>query len=153
MAFNISWIAQFFFDIIAISEKRITKQVSLSNNLNLNNCSFEFTKSWVELKKSWDARIFFFFFFFDIISETRIRKSVYLSNNLNLNNHSFEFTSTKASAGGTLLYISNHLLYKCRNNLNIYKKNYWNYWNCQSKKIKYYCGSHLQTSICGPYWL
>ena len=31
------------FDIIAISEKRITKQVSLSNNLNLNNYSFEFT--------------------------------------------------------------------------------------------------------------
>ena len=152
MAFNISWIAQFFFDIIAISEKRITKQVSLSNNLNLNNYSFEFTKSWVELKKSWDARIFFFFFF-DIISEKRIRKSVYLSNNLNLNNHSFEFTPTKASAGGTLLYISNHLLYKCRNNLNIYKKNYWNYWNFQSKKIKYYCGSHLQTSIYGPYWL
>ena len=31
------------FDIIAISETRITKQVSLSNNLNLNNYSFEFT--------------------------------------------------------------------------------------------------------------
>ena len=31
------------FDIIAISETRITKQVYLSNNLNLNNCSFEFT--------------------------------------------------------------------------------------------------------------
>ena len=30
------------FDIIAISETRITK-VSLSNNLNLNNYSFEFT--------------------------------------------------------------------------------------------------------------
>ena len=30
-------------DIIAISETRITKQVSLSNNLNLNNYSFEFT--------------------------------------------------------------------------------------------------------------
>ena len=30
------------FDIIAISETRITKQVSLSNNLNLNNYSFEF---------------------------------------------------------------------------------------------------------------
>ena len=28
-----------FFDIIAISETRITKQVSLSNNLNLNNYS------------------------------------------------------------------------------------------------------------------
>ena len=31
------------FDIIAISETRITKQVSLSNNLNLNNYYFEFT--------------------------------------------------------------------------------------------------------------
>ena len=33
------------FDIIAISETRITKQVSLSNNLNLNNYSFEFTST------------------------------------------------------------------------------------------------------------
>ena len=31
------------FNIIAISETRITKQVSLSNNLNLNNYSFDFT--------------------------------------------------------------------------------------------------------------
>ena len=31
------------FDIIAISETRIPKQVFLSNNLSLNNYSFEFT--------------------------------------------------------------------------------------------------------------
>ena len=31
------------FDIVAISETRIRKQVSLLINLNLNNCSFEFT--------------------------------------------------------------------------------------------------------------
>ena len=31
------------FDILAISETRITKQVSLLNNLNFNNYSFEFT--------------------------------------------------------------------------------------------------------------
>ena len=31
------------FDIIAISKTRIAKQVSLSNNLNLHNYSFEFT--------------------------------------------------------------------------------------------------------------
>ena len=62
---------------------------------------------------------------FDIIaiSETRITKQVSLSNNLNLNNYSFEFTPTETSAGGTLLYIANHLSYKCRNDLNIYKKN------------------------------
>ena len=62
---------------------------------------------------------------FDIItlSETRITKNVSLLNYLNLNNHSFEFTPTETCAGGTLLYIANHLSYKCRNDLNIYKKN------------------------------
>ena len=62
---------------------------------------------------------------FDIIAicETRIIKNISLLNNLNLNNYSFEFTPTETSAGGTLLYIANHLSYKCRNDLNIYKKN------------------------------
>ena len=51
---------------------------------------------------------------FDIIaiSETTITKQVSLLNNLNLNNYSFEFTPTETSAGGTLLYIANHLSYK-----------------------------------------
>ena len=62
---------------------------------------------------------------FDIIaiSETGITKQESLLNNLNLNNYFFEFTPTGTSAGGTLLYIANHLSYKCRNDLNIYKKN------------------------------
>ena len=61
---------------------------------------------------------------FDIIatSETRITKQVSLSNNLNLHNYCFEFTPTETSADGTLLYIANDLSYKCRNDLNIYKK-------------------------------
>ena len=65
---------------------------------------------------------------FDIIaiSETRITRQVSLLNDLNLNDYSFEFTPTETSAGGTLLYIANHLSYKCRNNLNIYKKMNWN---------------------------
>ena len=48
---------------------------------------------------------------FDIIatSETRIIKNISLLNNLNLNNYSFAFTPTETSAGGTLLYIVNHL--------------------------------------------
>ena len=41
---------------------------------------------------------------------------------MNLNNYSFKFTPTETSAGGTLLYIANHLSYKCCNDLNIYKK-------------------------------
>ena len=65
---------------------------------------------------------------FDIItiSETRITKNVSLLNILNLNNYSFEFTPTETSAGGTLLYIANHPSYKCRTDLNIYKKMNWN---------------------------
>ena len=60
--------------------------------------------------------------FFDIIavSETRITKDVSLLNSLNLNNYSFELTPTKTCAGGTLLYIANHLSCKCLNH--IYRK-------------------------------
>ena len=58
-----------------------------------------------------------------VISETRIIKNTSLLNNLNLNNYSFEFTRTETSVGGNLLYIANHLSYKCCNDLNIYKKN------------------------------
>ena len=64
---------------------------------------------------------------FDIIaiSETRITRQVSFLNNQNLNNYSFEFTTTETSTGGTLLHIANHLSYKCRNDLNIYKKMNW----------------------------
>ena len=57
------------------------------------------------------------------MSESRITKQVSLLNNLNLNHYSFEFTPTETFPGGTLLYIANHLSYKCHNDLNIYKKN------------------------------
>ena len=45
-----------------------------------------------------------------------------MSNNLDLNNYSFEFTLTETSVGGTFLYIANHVLYKCCDDWNIYKK-------------------------------
>ena len=63
--------------------------------------------------------------FFDItaVCETRITENISLLNNLNLNKYSFEFTPIETCAGGTLLYIANHLSYKCPNDLNIYKKN------------------------------
>ena len=72
-----------------------------------------------------------------------------LSNNLNLNNYSFEFTPTETSAGSTLLYIANHLSYKCCNDLNIYKTGIY-LWKLSTQKIKYYCGSRLQASIYEP---
>ena len=61
---------------------------------------------------------------FDItaVSETRISKKTSLTCNINLQNYSFESTPTESSAGGTLLYISNHLSYKPRFDLNMAKK-------------------------------
>ena len=47
-------------------------------------------------------------------------KQVSLLNNFNLNNYSFEFTQTEITASGILLYIANHLSYKCRIDLNIF---------------------------------
>ena len=61
---------------------------------------------------------------FDVIaiSETRITENIFLANNLTMNNFSYEFTRTKSSAGGTLLYVANHLYRPCLD-LNIYKSN------------------------------
>ena len=60
---------------------------------------------------------------FDVIaiSETRRVKGKTAVNSLNLMNYSHESCPTESSAGGTLLYIRNHLSYKPRNELSIYK--------------------------------
>ena len=96
--------------------KYFTKQIALLfyvNSCSLNE-NFDDLQHILSYSKS----------FLDIIaiSKTRIKKQVSLLNNLDLNNYSFEFTPTETSADGTLLYIANHLSYKCCNHLNIYKK-------------------------------
>ena len=45
-----------------------------------------------------------------------------VTQNIELSNYSFEHTPTESSAGGTLLYMANHLSYKTHHDLNIYKK-------------------------------
>ena len=63
---------------------------------------------------------------FDIIaiSETRILKNTKIVKNINIPNFSYEFTPTESAAGGTLLYIADHLAYQNTNDLNIYVNNY-----------------------------
>ena len=55
------------------------------------------------------------------ISESRIKKDNCPINSRNLKDYSYEFCKTEPSTGGTLLYISNHLSYKTRSDLRIYK--------------------------------
>ena len=56
------------------------------------------------------------------ITETRITKNISVTQKIELSNYSFEHSRTESSAGGTFLYIANHLSYKSRSELNIYKK-------------------------------
>ena len=60
---------------------------------------------------------------FDVvgISESRIKKYKCPINSINLNGDSHESCPTESAAGDTLLYISNNLSHKPRNDLCIYK--------------------------------
>ena len=60
---------------------------------------------------------------FDVIgiSESRIKKDESPINSINLKGYSHESCPTESAAGGTLLYITNNLSYKPRNDLCIYK--------------------------------
>ena len=57
------------------------------------------------------------------ISETRLMKNLKITKNINLKNYNFEYTPTESTAGGTMLYIPNHLAYKPRHDIKIYKTN------------------------------
>ena len=114
-----SYVLACFFDIEEMRNTEIPHNNKSLSLFHINACSLN--KNFDDLqhllsctKKNFDIIA---------ISETRITKQVSLLKNLNLNNYAFEFTPTEISAGGTLLYIANHLSYKCRNDLNIYKKN------------------------------
>ena len=84
---------------------------------HLNTCSL--SKNFEDLEYLLDSTNLNF----DVIaiSETRITKNKAQINHIDLTNYSYEHCPTESSAGGTLLYIRNHLLYKTRNDLNIYK--------------------------------
>ena len=56
------------------------------------------------------------------ISETRITKNINKITNININNCAYEFTPTESSAGGTLIYVANHLTHTPRTDIQIYKK-------------------------------
>ena len=62
---------------------------------------------------------------YDIVamSETRIMRNLETNKNINTKNYNMEYMSVESTAGGTMLYIANHLTHKPRLNLNIYKIN------------------------------
>ena len=98
---------------------KIPNKNSCLSLFHINNCSLNKNFENLEyLIKSTNIN-------FDIIviSKTRILKDTNIVKNINIPNFSFEFTPTKSTAGGTLLYIVDHLDYPNQNDLNLYKIN------------------------------
>ena len=72
-------------------------------------------------------------------------KNLEITKNFNLKNHNFEYTPTESTAGGTMLYITNHVAYKPRRDLKIYKTiNESTFIELINSK-KYFNWLHLQT--------
>ena len=63
---------------------------------------------------------------FDLVPvcETRITNKTSITFNINLKNHFFGYTHTKSTAGGTPLYIANHLFCKPNTHHNLHKRNH-----------------------------
>ena len=107
-----------YFDIDQIQSLKFSQKEKSLSFFNIDTCS---------LNKNFDDLVYLLKCTnktFDIIavSETRISKKTFVISDVNLNNYSFESTLTESSAGGIMLYISNHLSYKPRTDLNMCKK-------------------------------
>ena len=108
-----------YYDIEELQNLKITNKNKSLSLFHINACSL--SKNFDDLQHLLSCTNKNF----DIIAitETRITENVSITNNLSIKNYSIEFTPTESSAGGTLLYIANHLSYKPRQDLNIHKMN------------------------------
>ena len=106
-----------YYDLEDVQSMKIPKKNSCLSLFHINTCSLN-KRIKEYLIKSTNIN-------FDIIaiSETRILKDTYIVKNINIPNFSFECTPTESTAGGTLLYIADHLAYQNRKDLNLYKTN------------------------------
>ena len=99
-----------YYNIYELQNLKINNSNSLSL-FHINACSLGLSRNFDDLQHlSCTNKIS------DIIAitETRIKENVSTTNNLSIKNYSIKFTPTESSAGGTLLYIANHLLNKPR---------------------------------------
>ena len=101
------------YDIEELQNLKITNKIKSLFLFHINACSLSKNFDYLQHLLSCTNKNF------DVIAitETRITKNVFIISNLSINNYSTEFTPTESSAGGTLLYIANHLSYIPRQDL------------------------------------
>ena len=105
-----------YYDLEEIQTLNIPKKSKSLSMFHINACSL--SKNFDDLEYLLKTTNF------DIIavSETRITENINEISNINLNNYAFEFTPIQSTAWGTLIFVANHLAYKPRTDLQIYKK-------------------------------
>ena len=103
-----------YYDVNDISKLRINENDLSVIHLNISSLPLHIN----ELK----LFLSFFKMKFDIISisESRITKGNTLTTNIDIPGYNIEHTPTESKAGGCLLYISDKIPYKLRNDLNVY---------------------------------
>ena len=103
-----------YYNVNEISNLRINEKDLSVIHLNISSLPLHIN----ELKNF----ISFFKYKFDIIylSESRITKRNTLTTNIDISGYSIEHTPTESKAEGCLLYISDKIPYKLRNDLNVY---------------------------------
>ena len=108
-----------YYDIDELQKLKIPNKENSLSLFHINSCSLN--KHFEELQNLLQSTNINF----DVIAitDTRIPKNNSVTQNFVLNNYSFEHAPTESSAGGTLLYITNRLSHKIRNDWKIYKKN------------------------------
>ena len=108
-----------YYDIDELQKLKIPNKENSLSLFHMN--SFSLNKHFEELQNLLQSTNINF----DVIAitDTRIPKNNSVTQNFVLNNYSFEHAPTESSAGGTLLYITNRLSHKIRNDWKIYKKN------------------------------
>ena len=94
-----------YYDIDELQQLKIPNKEKSASFFHTNFCSLN--KNFEELQNFLQSTNIQF----DIIAitETRITKNISVTQNTELSNYSFEHTPTESSAGGTLLYVANHL--------------------------------------------
>ena len=118
-----------------ISDKNNSKGLSLLH-LNISSLPFhtdEFTNLLCEL--SYNFKIIG-------ITEAKLTNQKDPVNSIEIPNYNIEHTPTESDKGGALLYISNEINYKTRNDLQIYKEKL-----LESKFIKVLSGSNKNTVV------
>ena len=100
-----------YYDVEQVQILKISKN-SLKM-FNINACSLN--KNFCDLEyllKSTNINYDIF-----AISEIRTMKNLEITQNTDLKNYNFEYIPTESTAGGTMLYIADHLAYEPRNEL------------------------------------